>query len=56
MVVSAGAAYCYDRVNHIIMSLVWLVLTGNTPVIVTTLICLQTMKFFQQTGFGDSKT
>ncbi len=26
-VVSADAAYCYNRVNHIIMSLVWLVLT-----------------------------
>jgi hypothetical protein len=24
MVVSADAAYCYDRVNHIVMSLVWL--------------------------------
>jgi hypothetical protein len=34
MVVSADAAYCYDRVNHIVMSLVWLVLTGNTPAIV----------------------
>jgi hypothetical protein len=51
-VVSADAAYCYDRVNHVIMSLVWLVLTGNTPTIVATLICLQTMKFFQRTGFG----
>ena len=55
-VVSADAAYCYDRVNHVIMSLVWLVLTGNTPTIVATLICLQTMKFFQRTGFGDSKS
>ena len=54
-VVSADAAYCYDRVNHIIMSLVWLVLTGNTPAIVATLICLQTMKFFQPTGFSNSK-
>jgi hypothetical protein len=56
-VVSADAAYCYNRVNHIIMSLVWLVLTNrNIPVIVASLICLQTMKFFQQTGFGESKT
>ncbi len=54
---SADAAYCYDRVNHIIMSLVWLVLTnGNIPAIVAALICLQTMIFFQQTGFGESKT
>jgi hypothetical protein len=46
-VVSADAVYCYDRVNHIIMSLVWLVLTnGNIPAIVASLIYLQTMKFF----------
>jgi hypothetical protein len=56
-IVSADAAYCYDRVNHIIMSLVWLVLmNGNIPAIVAALICLQTMKFFQRTGFGESKT
>jgi hypothetical protein len=56
-VVSAKAAYCYDRVNHVIMLLVWLVLTnGNIPAIVTALICLQMMKFFQRTGFGKSKT
>ncbi len=57
MVVSADAAYCYNRVNHIIMSLVWLVLTnGIIPAIVASLICLQTTKLFQQTGFGESKT
>jgi hypothetical protein len=56
-VVSADAAYCYDRVNHPIMSLVWLALTnGNIPAIVSTVICLQTMNFFQRTGFGESKT
>jgi hypothetical protein len=56
-VVSADAAYCYDRVNHVIMSLVWLALTnGNIPAIVLMLICLQTMKFFQRTGFGESRT
>ena len=56
-VVSADAAYCYNRVNHVIMSLVWLALTnGNIPAIVSTLICLQTMKFFQRTGFGESRT
>jgi hypothetical protein len=54
---SVGAAYCYDKVNHMIMSLVWLVLTnGNIPAIVATLVCLQSMKFFQGTGFGKSKT
>ncbi len=30
-VVLAVAAYCYDPVNHIIMSLVWLVLTNGIP-------------------------
>ena len=56
-VVSADAAYCYNRVNHIIMSLVWLALTNeNIPAIVATLICLQTLTFFQHTGFGESKT
>ncbi len=57
IVTSADVAYCYDHVNHIIMSLVWLVLTnGNIPAIVVALICLQTMNFFQRTGFGKSKT
>jgi hypothetical protein len=56
-VVLADTAYCYNRVNHIIMSLVWLVLINqNIPAIVASLICLQTMKFFQRTGFGKSKT
>jgi hypothetical protein len=51
IVTSADAAYCYGRVNHVIMSLVWLVLTnGNIPAIVAALICLQTMNFFQRTG------
>ncbi len=57
IVTSADATYCYDRVNHIIMSLLWLVLTnGNIPAIVAALICLQTTIFLQQTGFGKSKT
>ena len=56
-IVSADAAYCYDRVNHVIMSLVWLtLLNGNIPPVVTALICLQTMRFFQRTGFGESKS
>ncbi len=55
-VVSADAAYCYDRVNYVIMSLVWLVLTnGNIPAIVAILVCLQTMKFFQCTGLVNPK-
>jgi hypothetical protein len=31
IVTLADAAYCYDRVNHVIMSLVWLVLTNGMP-------------------------
>jgi hypothetical protein len=54
LVTLANAAYCYDWVNHVIMSLVWLVLTnGNIPAIVAALICLQRMKLFQWTGFGE---
>ncbi len=54
---SADAAYCYECPNHINMSLVWRVLTnGNIPAIVAALICLQTMIFFQRTGYGKSKT
>ncbi len=56
-IISADAAYCYDRENHEIMSLIWLVLlNGNIPAIVVALICLQTMKFFQCTDFGESKS
>ena len=56
-IVSADAAYCYDRVNHVIMSLLWLtLLNGNIAPIVAALVCLQTMKFYQRTGFGDSRT
>jgi hypothetical protein len=43
-IVSADAAYCYNRVNHVIISLVWLVLTnGNILAIVAAMVCLQTM-------------
>jgi len=57
IITSADAEACYDRVNHVVMSLVWLVLlNGNAPAIVAALLCLQTMKFFQRTGFGESKT
>jgi hypothetical protein len=55
-IVSAVTAYCYDRVYRVIMSLVWLVLTnGNIPAIIATLVCLQTMKFFQCRWVGESK-
>jgi hypothetical protein len=56
-VISVNAAYCYDRVNHEIISLVWLVLlNGNVPATIAALICLQPIKNFQHTGCGKSKT
>jgi hypothetical protein len=56
-VVSANVAYCYDHLNHIIMSLVWQVLkNGNILAMIASLIYLQTMKVLKRTGFGESKT
>jgi hypothetical protein len=56
VVTLADATYCNDHANHIIMSFIWLVLTnGNIPAIVAAMICLQTMKIFQRSGFGESK-
>ena len=55
-IVCVNAAQCYDRVNHVIMSLVWLALVGAVGPIKVLLHCLQTMKFFQRTGHGDSNT
>ena len=40
-VVSVDAAQCYDRVNHIVMSLVWLALIGAVGPIKVLLHCLQ---------------
>ena len=54
--VSVDAAQCYDRVNHLLMSLVWFALLRNYGVIALELLILQTMTFFQRTGFGDSTT
>jgi hypothetical protein len=46
-VVLADAANCYDRVNHIIMLLVWMAaLQGNIPAMVAALISLQMMKIY----------
>ena len=55
-VLSVNASNCYNRVNHIIMSLVWLSLLGDFRVIYVALICIQTMIFFQRSGFRDSTT
>ena len=52
--VSVDAAQCYDRVNHVIMSLVWCALTKHMGPNGVLLSCLQTMRFYQRTGHGDS--
>ena len=52
--VSIDAAQCYDRVNHLMMSLVWLALGVQRSAISIILKCLQDMKIFTRTGFGDS--
>ena len=53
---SADAANCYDRINHIIMSLLLLAVTGCLGWVVSMLHPIQTMKFFQRTAWGDSST
>ena len=54
--VSIDAAQCYDRVNHLMMSLVWLALGVQQSAIAIILNCLQNMKIFTRTGFGDSSS
>lgn len=51
-----NAAQCYDRVNHTMMSLVWLALQVPIKAISIILSCLQYMKIFTRTGWGDSNT
>ncbi len=52
----ADADKCYDRINHIVMSLLLLVLMGEQDPIQSMLQPIQQMKFYQQTGQGDSTT
>jgi len=53
-VISVDAAQCYDRVNHSMMALVWLAL--NIPFQAVSIIvgCLQFMRIYTRTGWGDS--
>ena len=53
---SADAANCYDRINHILMSLLLLAVTGCLGWVVSMLHPIQTMRFFQRTAWGDSST
>ena len=54
--VSVDADKCYDRINHIIMSLLLLSLIGVTGLVTAFLHPIQSMKFYQRTAFGDSTT
>ena len=53
---SADANKCYDRINHIIMSLLLLAIVGTIGPVVAMLHPIQSMKFYQRTARGDSKT
>jgi hypothetical protein len=54
--VSAGTDKCYDRINHIIMSLLLLAIGEEEGPISVMLRPIQQMRFFQRTGRGDSDT
>ena len=56
VIVYVDAALCCDWVNHIIMSLVWLLLIQHIGTIAVVLCCLQTMSFFQCTCYGDGSS
>jgi hypothetical protein len=53
---SANADKCYNRINHILMSLLLLAIVGSISSIVAMLFPIQTMKFFQRTARGDFTT
>jgi hypothetical protein len=53
---SADADKCYDRINHIVMSLLLLAIVGTIGPVVAMLHPIQSMKFYQRTARGDSKT
>jgi hypothetical protein len=53
-IISVDAAQCYDRVNHRMMALVWLALQVPIQAVSIIVHCLQYMKIFTRTGWGDS--
>ncbi len=54
--VSADADKRYNRINHIIMSLLLLAIGGDKGSINAMMTPIQQMRFFQRTGRGDSNT
>jgi hypothetical protein len=53
-ITSVDAAQCYDRVNHIMMGLVWMALGVSQSAISIMISCLSNMSIYTRTGFGDS--
>ena len=56
VLVSIDAAQCCDRVNLLMMSLVWLAHGVQQSAIAIILSCLSNMKIYTCTGFGDSES
>ena len=54
--ISADADKCYDRINHVILSLVLRAVCGESGVVRAMLQPIQQMQYFQRTGRGDSNT
>ena len=46
--ISVDMSQCYDRINHLIMLLVWLALSKYIQHIGVLLSCLQTMRVFEE--------
>ena len=53
-IVSVDVAQCYDRVNHVMLTLLWIALLKSTVIVKVILECLKTIKFYQRSGYGDS--
>ncbi len=53
---SANVDKCYDRINHIILSLLLLAIVGSMGRVEAILHQIRSMKFYQRTACGDSKT
>ncbi len=50
------ASNCYDRIAHAIASLIFQAFGGPLTAVKTMLCAIENIKFFLQTGFGDSMT
>jgi hypothetical protein len=54
-IASVDASICYDRIAHVIASLVFQAFGISELAIESMLGAIESMKFFLSTGFGDSK-